>query len=73
MSVPPLRYLLAATVLMLMTFPLHAAAILPPGGTASPVEGRTVPADINNYVLDVGGSDFYFAPAFPGAPAARSF
>ena len=35
MRMLPPRYLLAATVLMLMTFPLHANPILP-GGTVSP-------------------------------------
>ena len=35
MSVPPLRHLLAATVLMLLTFPLHANPLLP-GGSVSP-------------------------------------
>ena len=62
MSVPPLRYLLAATVLVLMTFPLHAATILPPGGTVSPLEGATVPSNINSFLIDEMSSDFFFAP-----------
>ena len=64
----PSRYLLAATVLMLTTFPLHATTILPPGGSVSPVEGVTVPANINSFLVDDTSSDFFFAP-FAGAPA----
>jgi hypothetical protein len=67
MSVPHLRCLLAVTVLMLVTFPLHAATLLPPGGTVSPLQGATVPANINTFVIDETGSDFFFAP-FAGAP-----
>ena len=64
---PPLRNILAATFLMLMTFPLHAATLLPPGGSVSPVQGGTVPANIDTFVIDDTGSDFFFAP-FAGAP-----
>jgi PEP-CTERM motif len=67
MSVPHLRCLLAATVLVLVTVPLHAATLLPPGGSVSPVEGVTVPANIDSFVIDETGSDFFFAP-FAGAP-----
>ena len=52
---------------MLVTFPLHAATLLPPGGSISPVEGVTVPANIDSFVIDDIETDFFFAP-FAGAP-----
>ena len=62
MSVPPLRHLLAAIVLMLMTFPLHATTLLPPGGTLSPVQGSPIPGNINSYIIDETSAGFFFAP-----------
>ena len=58
--------LLAVTVVALTTFPLHAT-ILPLGGSLSPLEGATVPANIDSYIVDEIQQDFFFAP-FAGAP-----
>lgn len=62
MRIPPPRYLLAASVLLSVAFPLHAGTLLPPGGNVSPLQGETVPANINTYLIAETDNSFYFAP-----------
>lgn len=67
MSVPPLRYFLAATLLLLPSLPLHATTLLPPGGTVTPLQGATVPSNIDSYIIDEVENQFGLAPG-PNTP-----
>lgn len=64
MSVPPLRHLLAATVLMLLAFPLHANPLLP-GGTVSP-DIFPNPGSTPPFLGDISGT-FDFGNGFTGS------
>ena len=62
MRIPPLSYLFAATALISVTFPLHANTLLAPGGSVSPLQGETVPTNIDSYMVAGTSNSFYLAP-----------